>query len=171
MNVFTSVLRQQLQKPSALPRTLVQRAPTTIVRPTSAIRHYATVRKEHTSASRTINFILGTSFVVAGVVGISYGFDSRASIHKYVFVPLLHWTMDPETAHQVGIKLLKTGLSPRDTQEDDPSLEVKVGLALTLARSPTLETRCFLSRRTNHPPPLPASLPAFSSGTRLSPTP
>ncbi|KAF9345651.1 Dihydroorotate dehydrogenase (quinone), mitochondrial, partial [Mortierella sp. NVP85] len=126
MNVFTSVLRQQLQKPSALPRTLVQRAPTTIVRPTSAIRYYATVRKEHTSASRTINFILGTSMVVAGVVGISYGFDSRASIHKYVFVPLLHWTMDPETAHQVGIKLLKTGLSPRDTQEDDPSLEVKL---------------------------------------------
>lgn len=127
MNVpFTSVLRQQVQ-PSALSRTFVQRAPSTIVRPTCAIRHYATVRKEHTPVSRTINFILGTGIVVGGLVGISYGFDSRASIHKCVFVPLLHWTMDPETAHQFGIKLLKTGISPRDTQPDDPSLEVKVG--------------------------------------------
>ncbi|KAI8351638.1 Dihydroorotate dehydrogenase-domain-containing protein [Mortierella sp. GBAus27b] len=124
-SLYASVLRQQLQ-PSALSRTIAQRAPTAIVRPTSAIRHYATVRKEHTSASRTINFILGAGIIVGGVVGVAYGFDSRASIHKWGFVPLLHWTMGPETAHKFGIKLLKTGISPRDTQEDDPSLEVKL---------------------------------------------
>jgi len=70
--------------------------------------------------------VLGTGIVIGGLVGISYGFDSRASIHKYVFVPLMHWTMDPETAHKVGIKFLKMGLSPWDTQPDDPALEVKV---------------------------------------------
>lgn len=124
MNSLTSVLRQQ--QSAALSKAFAQRFPTTIVRPTAAIRHYTTVRKEHTITSRTINFILGTGIIVGGLVGISYAFDSRASIHKYVTLPLLHWTMNPETAHLFAIKALKMGLSPWDTQEDDPSLQVKV---------------------------------------------
>ncbi|KAF9111712.1 Dihydroorotate dehydrogenase (quinone), mitochondrial [Mortierella sp. AM989] len=124
MNSLTSVLRQQ--QSAALSKAFAQRFPTTIVRPTAAIRHYTTVRKEHTITSRTINFILGTGIIVGGLVGISYAFDSRASIHKYVTLPLLHWTMNPETAHLFAIKALKMGLSPWDTQEDDPSLQVKL---------------------------------------------
>ncbi|KAF9335568.1 Dihydroorotate dehydrogenase (quinone), mitochondrial [Podila minutissima] len=123
MQSLTSVLRQRsvstassLSRAACASRTNVARS-----------RHYATAaRKEHTPASRAINFVLGTGIVIGGLVGISYGFDSRASIHKYVFVPLMHWTMDPETAHKVGIKLLKMGLSPWDTQPDDPALEVKL---------------------------------------------
>ncbi|KAF9434912.1 Dihydroorotate dehydrogenase (quinone), mitochondrial [Entomortierella beljakovae] len=125
MNYFTSVLRQQ--QSAILSRGgFVQRFPTTIVRPSTAIRHYATVKKEHTTSSRSINFILGTGIIVGGVVGISYALDSRASIHKYVTMPLFHWALDPETAHLYAIKALKMGLSPRDTQHDDPSLEVKL---------------------------------------------
>ncbi|KAF8929604.1 hypothetical protein EDD21DRAFT_393402 [Dissophora ornata] len=127
MNSFTTVLRQQ--QISALPRAFAQRIPVRsaiVVRPSVAARHYTTVRKEHTTTSRTINFLLGTGIIVGGLVGISYGFDSRASIHKYVFVPLMHWTMDPETAHRTTIKLMKTGISPWDSQEDDPSLEVSL---------------------------------------------
>ncbi|KAF8963835.1 Dihydroorotate dehydrogenase (quinone), mitochondrial [Entomortierella lignicola] len=124
MNSLASVLRQQ--QSTALPRAFAQRTSSTFVRPTSAIRHYATVRKEHTTSSRAINFILGTGIVVGGVVGIAYSFDSRASIHKYVTIPFMHWAFDPETAHLVAIKALHTGLSPRDTQQDDPSLEVKI---------------------------------------------
>ncbi|KAI7817295.1 Dihydroorotate dehydrogenase-domain-containing protein [Gamsiella multidivaricata] len=121
MNSLTSILRRQRQLP-ALPRVYgAQRIP-----PSAMVRHYATVRKEHTTTSKTINFILGTGIVVGGLVGISYGFDSRASIHKYVLVPLMHWTMDPETAHKAGIKLLSMGISPWDTQHDDPTLEVKL---------------------------------------------
>ncbi|GJJ72674.1 dihydroorotate dehydrogenase [Entomortierella parvispora] len=115
MNSFSAVLR--LRQP-ALARL--------VVRPSTAVRHYATVRKEHTTASRAVNFVLGTGIVVGGLVGLSYGFDARASIHKYALIPLMHWTMDPETAHKVGIKFLKMGLSPWDTQSDDPSLEVKL---------------------------------------------
>ncbi|KAF9908182.1 Dihydroorotate dehydrogenase (quinone), mitochondrial [Lobosporangium transversale] len=128
MNSIATVLRQP-----ALSRTLGRQAPAAVktstsfvCSPTTAVRHYATVRKEHTATSKTINFILGTSIIAVGVVGLSYGLDSRASIHKYVTIPLLHWTMDPETAHKFAIKTLKMGLSPWDTQQDDPSLEVKL---------------------------------------------
>ncbi|KAG0004603.1 Dihydroorotate dehydrogenase (quinone), mitochondrial [Entomortierella chlamydospora] len=124
MNSLTSVLRQQ--QSAALPRLFTQRLPSTIVRPSAAIRHYATVRKEHTTSSRAINFILGTGIIVGGVVGIAYAFDSRASIHKYVTMPLMHRALDPESAHLLAIKALKMGLSPWDTQEDDPSLQVKL---------------------------------------------
>lgn len=126
MNSLATAIRNQ----SA--RTLTHRVANTVstacVRPTAAIRHYATVRKEHTSTSRTVNFVLGTGLLVGGVVGLSYAFDSRASIHKYAIIPLIHWTMDAESAHKLAIKCLKMGLSPWDTQEDDASLEVKVRL-------------------------------------------
>ncbi|KAF8982105.1 Dihydroorotate dehydrogenase (quinone), mitochondrial [Haplosporangium bisporale] len=122
MQSLTSVLRQRTLSTAS---SSLSRATYTASR-TNVARHYATARKEHTPASRTINFVLGTGIVIGGLVGISYGFDSRASIHKYVFLPLMHWTMDPETAHKVGIKFLKMGLSPWDTQPDDPALEVKL---------------------------------------------
>jgi dihydroorotate dehydrogenase len=128
MNSLAFVLRQHHLR-SALSQGAIsapQRAAAFGRIPTTAVRHYATVRKEHTTSSRITNFVLGTGLVVGGLVGVSYGFDSRASILKYVFVPLMHWTMDAETAHKVGIKLLSAGISPWDTQEDDPSLEVKV---------------------------------------------
>jgi len=108
-------------------RTLTSRVATaTCVRPTTAVRHYATVRKEHTTSSRTINFLLGTGIVVGGVLGLSYCFDSRASFHKYVTIPIIHKTMDGETAHKFAIECMKVGLTPWDTQVDDPSLEIKV---------------------------------------------
>lgn len=124
MNSLATAIRNQSAR--TLTHRVATTASTTCVRPTAAIRHYATVRKEHTSTSRTVNFVLGTGLLVGGVVGLSYAFDSRASIHKYAIIPLIHWTMDAETAHKVAIKCLKMGLSPWDTQEDDASLEVKV---------------------------------------------
>ncbi|KAI1297625.1 Dihydroorotate dehydrogenase (quinone), mitochondrial [Mortierella claussenii] len=128
MNSLTSVLRQPaVALPRAAWQTMSQRSvPRVMCRPTTAVRQYASVRKEHTTFSKAVNFVLGTGIVIGGVVGVAYGFDSRASIHKYVFTPLMHWTMDPETAHKMGVKLLKMGLHPYDTQQDDPSLEVKL---------------------------------------------
>ncbi|KAG0028306.1 Dihydroorotate dehydrogenase (quinone), mitochondrial [Podila clonocystis] len=106
MQSLTSVLRQRsVSTASSLSRAACTASRTNV----SRSRHYATARKEHTPASRAINFVLGTGIVIGGLVGISYGFDSRASIHKYV-----------------GIKFLKMGLSPWDTQPDDPALEVKL---------------------------------------------
>ncbi|KAF9969363.1 Dihydroorotate dehydrogenase (quinone), mitochondrial [Actinomortierella ambigua] len=89
-------------------------------------RSYATVRKEHTPMSKSVNFLLGTGIVVGGVIGTAYFFDSRASIHKYVVMPAIHFLTDAEQAHKLAIKTLQLGLSPRDTQHDDPSLEVKL---------------------------------------------
>ncbi|KAF9920370.1 Dihydroorotate dehydrogenase (quinone), mitochondrial [Linnemannia zychae] len=121
MNSLATAIRQQSAR--ALTRPVATAA---CVRPTAAIRHYATVRKEHTSTSKTVNFLIGTGLIVGGALGISYFFDSRAKIHKYVVIPFIHKTMDAETAHTVAIKCLKVGLSPWDTQPDDPSLEVKL---------------------------------------------
>ncbi|KAG0306497.1 Dihydroorotate dehydrogenase (quinone), mitochondrial [Dissophora globulifera] len=124
MSTLATVLRQQVVP--ALPKAVTQRVPSMVVRPSSAVRYYATVRKEHTTTSRTINFLLGTGIIVGGIAGVAYGFDSRAGVHKYVIMPLIHKTMDAEPAHKAAIQIMKTGLSPRDTQPDDSSLEVKL---------------------------------------------
>ncbi|KAF9426056.1 Dihydroorotate dehydrogenase (quinone), mitochondrial [Podila epigama] len=128
MHPLAPALRWKVASAASLSLT---RAVATTARPQiprlDGSRHYATAsRQGQTQASRAINFVLGAGIVAGGLVGLSYGFDSRASVHKYVFVPLMHWTMDPETAHKVGIKLLKMGLSPWDTQPDDAALEVKL---------------------------------------------
>lgn len=143
MQSLTSVLRQRTLSTAS---SSLSRATYTASR-TNVARHYTTARKEYTPASRAINFVLGTGIVIGGLVGISYGFDSRASIHKYVFLPLMHWTMDPETAHKVGIKFLKMGLSPWDTQPDDPALEVKVSAGTSEHRNATREQEGVVNNR------------------------
>jgi len=36
--------------------------------------------------------------------------------------------MDGETGHKAAVKLLRSGLAPRDTQQDDKRLAVEVGI-------------------------------------------
>lgn len=55
-----------------------------------------------------------------------YYFDARSALHRYLLTPLLRHTLDAETGHKVAVKVLKSGLGPRDPLPDDQRLEFKV---------------------------------------------
>ncbi|KAI0081977.1 hypothetical protein K474DRAFT_1655880 [Panus rudis PR-1116 ss-1] len=55
-----------------------------------------------------------------------YYYDSRSAIHRYVITPLLRYTLDPEKSHRLAVRVLESGLAPRDTQPDDEVLRVEL---------------------------------------------
>ncbi|EAW13967.1 dihydroorotate dehydrogenase 2 [Aspergillus clavatus NRRL 1] len=78
-------------------------------------------KKAGRSIKRTV---LGTSLILAGLVGYVYVTDTRASIHRYVVVPLVRWLYpDAEDAHHIGVDSLKTlykfSLHPRERGNQD----------------------------------------------------
>lgn len=80
-----------------------------------------------TSASNSVrNGVYATVFVVSTGLFAAYYFDCRSAIHRYVFTPIVRHTLDPETGHKLAVKVLRSGLSPRDLQEDDETLGLNV---------------------------------------------
>lgn len=61
----------------------------------------------------------------AGVLAVYY-FDARSALHRYVLTPVLRNLFDPETGHKIAVKILRTGLSPKDPMADDPRLKLEV---------------------------------------------
>lgn len=72
--------------------------------------------------------VAGTLFVAGTTLFLVYYFDSRSAMHRYVVMPLTRHIMDGETGHKAAVKLLRSGLAPRDTQQDDKRLAVEVGI-------------------------------------------
>lgn len=67
-----------------------------------------------------------------------YAHDSRASIHSWLAIPVLHALTadDPEKSHKIAIKVLESGLAPKDKVHDDPVLAFEVSMnVLTSATS------------------------------------
>jgi dihydroorotate dehydrogenase len=62
-----------------------------------------------------------TSSLVGLAAFGAYCNDSRASIYPFIVMPALH-LLDPEESHNLSIKLLKYGISPKDTQADNDRL-------------------------------------------------
>ena len=56
-----------------------------------------------------------------------YYFDARSALHRYILTPLLRHTLDPETSHNVAVKVLGSGFAPRDPLPDDKRLRIQVG--------------------------------------------
>ncbi|KAJ6518744.1 hypothetical protein C8R45DRAFT_884836 [Mycena sanguinolenta] len=69
------------------------------------------------------NALYGTVFVLSTGLFAIYYFDARSAIHRYVIPPLLRHTLDAETGHKVAVKVLKSGLGPRDPVQDDARLK------------------------------------------------
>ncbi|KAJ7115904.1 Dihydroorotate dehydrogenase-domain-containing protein [Mycena epipterygia] len=67
--------------------------------------------------------LYGTVFVLSAGLFTIYYLDARSAIHRYVFAPLLRYTLDAETGHKVAVQVLKSGLGPRDPVEDDTRLK------------------------------------------------
>lgn len=69
-----------------------------------------------------------TAFVLsAGLFAVYYS-DARSALHRYVLTPLLRNAFDPETGHKIAVKVLKSGLAPRDFTQDDKVLNCQVRL-------------------------------------------
>ena len=80
-----------------------------------------------TSGSNTArNGLYATVFVVSTGLFAAYYFDCRSAIHRYVLTPIVRYTLDPEAGHKLAVKVLRSGLSPRDTQKDDETLGLNV---------------------------------------------
>lgn len=90
------------------------------------------VPKKAARGSRKI--LYGTTLAVTLLVGYVYGTDTRASIHRYLVVPLIRQLFpDAEDAHHVGVDSLKFlyqyGLHPRErgNPDNDGALTTEVG--------------------------------------------
>ncbi|KAL5537240.1 URA9 [Sanghuangporus sanghuang] len=67
-----------------------------------------------------------TAVLVSGTLFAFYFFDARSAIHRYVFTPVLRYTLDPETSHKVAVKVLRSGLGPKDKGVDDERLRAEL---------------------------------------------
>ena len=65
-------------------------------------------------------FVLGT-----GLFAVYY-FDARSAVHRYFLTPALRYTLDAETGHKVAVKVLRSGLGPKDPVTDDEKLTFEV---------------------------------------------
>lgn len=63
-----------------------------------------------------------------------YYFDARSAIHRYLFTPILRNAVDAETSHQVAVKVLRSGLGPRDHLPDSDVLATKVSVPIAFAK-------------------------------------
>lgn len=86
------------------------------------VRHASTT----TPSSPLRTGLYTTLFVVGTGVFAAYYFDSRSAVHRYVFTPLLRHLVDAETGHKIAVKVLRSGLAPKDTQPDDQVLAFEV---------------------------------------------
>lgn len=67
-----------------------------------------------------------TAFVLSSGLFAVYYFDVRSAMHRFLFTPILRKTLDAEASHKFALKVLKSGLAPKDTCVDDVRLKTKV---------------------------------------------
>jgi dihydroorotate dehydrogenase len=85
-----------------------------------------------------------TAFVLsAGLFAVYYS-DARSALHRYIVTPILRNAFDPETGHKIAIKVLKSGLAPRDFTQDDKVLNCQVPLPLNTSSQKALSNVLFL---------------------------
>ena len=103
-----------------------------VARVSSSSRVYAARRAASTTSSQPASSSLGRTaaytslFVVSTGLFAIYYFDCRAAIHKYVVTPVLRHTLDAEAGHKLAVRVLSSGLAPRDPVSDDEVLKVEV---------------------------------------------
>ncbi|KAL5512872.1 URA9 [Sanghuangporus vaninii] len=75
---------------------------------------------------RARRVVATTAVLVSGTLFAFYFFDARSAIHRYVFTPVLRYALDPETSHKVAVKVLRSGLGPKDKGVDDERLRAEL---------------------------------------------
>ncbi|KAK7685102.1 hypothetical protein QCA50_011939 [Cerrena zonata] len=102
-------------------RTHVSRRLLSQLSPRAPQRFASTSASSHSSPLRT--GLYASVFAISTGLFAVYYFDSRSAIHRYVFTPAIRYALDPEAGHKFALKVLASGLAPRDTQEDDEILK------------------------------------------------
>ncbi|KAI9007061.1 Dihydroorotate dehydrogenase-domain-containing protein [Gaertneriomyces semiglobifer] len=69
------------------------------------------------------SFVAGSSLAILAYLYLS---DTRASVHRHVFMPILHAAMDAEDAHKFSIWLAKHKLVPSQKVPDDIVLHTSI---------------------------------------------
>jgi dihydroorotate dehydrogenase len=67
-----------------------------------------------------------TVFMLSAGLFAVYYFDARSAIHRYIITPMLRYALDAETGHKFAVKVLRSGLGPKDPIADDKKLESEV---------------------------------------------
>ncbi|KAH7926420.1 hypothetical protein BV22DRAFT_1128210 [Leucogyrophana mollusca] len=67
-----------------------------------------------------------TLFALSTGLFAVYYFDARSAIHRYVLTPVLRYTFDAETGHKIAVKVLRSGLGPRDPLQDHERLRSEI---------------------------------------------
>lgn len=70
--------------------------------------------------------LYATAFALSTGLFAVYYFDARSALHRYILTPILRHTLDAETGHKVAVKVLRSGLGPRDPLPDDQRLKAEV---------------------------------------------
>lgn len=70
--------------------------------------------------------LLTTAFVLTTGLFAFYYHDSRSAFHRYLVAPALRFFFDAEGGHKIAIKILRSGLGPRDPVADDICLKSEI---------------------------------------------
>ncbi|KIM83074.1 hypothetical protein PILCRDRAFT_819864 [Piloderma croceum F 1598] len=82
--------------------------------------------KSAPSQSPILTGFYRTVFVLSTGLFAVYYFDARSAIHRYFLTPVLRYALDAETSHKVAVKVLRSGLGPRDPVPDDEKLKSEI---------------------------------------------
>ncbi|KAG6866558.1 hypothetical protein C0991_002043 [Blastosporella zonata] len=69
--------------------------------------------------------LFATAFVLSTGLFAVYYFDARSALHRYILNPALRNALDAESSHKLAVKVLKSGLGPRDPCSDDSRLKAE----------------------------------------------
>ncbi|OAX39276.1 hypothetical protein K503DRAFT_865554 [Rhizopogon vinicolor AM-OR11-026] len=83
-------------------------------------RRLTTSSSSSLSSARTA--VYATLFAASAGLFAVYYYDARSAMHRYVLTPALRHTFDAETGHKIAVKVLRSGLGPRDPVQDDERL-------------------------------------------------
>ncbi|KAF9005942.1 hypothetical protein BDQ17DRAFT_1389554 [Cyathus striatus] len=108
----------------ATSRLLTRVSPRSIVHPTYT-RHLFSKSVPPTRSSLRTG-VYATVFAVSAGLFAVYYFDARSALHRYVLTPVVRYAFDPETGHKLAVKVLQSGLAPRDPVSDDLRLRIKI---------------------------------------------
>lgn len=67
-----------------------------------------------------------TAFAVSTGLFSIYYFDARSALHRYLLTPALRHALSAENGHKVAVKVLRSGLGPKDPVKDGEILKTEV---------------------------------------------
>ncbi|RDB23351.1 Dihydroorotate dehydrogenase (quinone), mitochondrial [Hypsizygus marmoreus] len=105
-----------------LRRSIPLRIPLRTLSGDVASKQLISSRSTRVPRSPALKGLYATAFLLSTGLFAVYYFDARSALHRYILTPVLRHTLDAETGHKVAVKVLRSGLGPRDPVSDDARL-------------------------------------------------